>query len=231
MSFGGLTTALSDFGANLSGNWFTLASSSPSKPQAHSIFNGDNVDNGVHPLGGGDSSTNSTSTPSWIAVGLTITNAVNFIQFDAAFTDSNNAEGLLTVYWDTNQIGIVDERVASPDAQTYRFFLPNTVTNNVYVLGFRLDSFYNTSSSIMVTNVATGFVGTTTPLTLGISLTNTMPLLQLTGASNYNYLVETSSNLVDWVPTALLVNSNGMVLFLDSSETNSGTRFYRASML
>jgi hypothetical protein len=124
----------------------------------------------------------------------------------------------------------VDERVASLGLQTYRFFLPNTVTNNVYVLGFRLDSFDNTSSSITVTNVATGFIGITTPLTLGLTLTNNTPILQLTGASNYNYLVQTSTNLVDWTPTALLVNSNGTVLFPDSSATNSGTRFYRAVM-
>ena len=177
-----------------------------------------------------ENSTSSTNSPAWFAVGLTITNFVNFVQFDSEFTDSNNAEGLLTVYWDTNQIGTVDERVVSPGLQTYRFYLPNTVTNNVYVLGFRLDSFDNTSSSIMVTNVATGFIGITTPLTLGLTLTNSTPLLQLTGASNYNYLVQTSTNLVDWTPTALLVNSNGTVLFPDSSAANSSTRFYRAIM-
>ena len=222
LSFEGLATALSGSGANLSGNWFTLASSSSQvSPQGKIKFNGQPQDNAV---------TNSTGTTAWFAVGLTITNFVNFIQFDAMFTDSNNAEGLLTVYWDTNQIGTVDERVASPGLQTCRLFLPNTVTNSVYVLGFRLDSFNNTSSSIMVTNVATGFVGITTPLTLGISLTNAAPLLQLTGASNYNYLVETSTNLVGWTPTALLVNSNGTVLFSDSTATNSSMRFYRTTM-
>ena len=174
--------------------------------------------------------TSSTNAPAWFAVGLTVTNFVNFVQFDAAFTDSNNAEGLLTVYWDTNQIGTVDERVVSPGLQTHRFFLPNTVTTNVYVLGFRLDAFDNTSTSIAVTNVATGFVGITTPLTLGISLTNGTPLLRLTGAANYNYLVQTSTNLVKWTPIALLVNSNGTVLFPDLTATNSGTRFYRAVM-
>jgi len=153
---------------------------------------------------------------------------VNFVQFDAAFTDASAAEGLLTVYWDTNQIGTVDERVASAGLQTYRFFLPNAVTNGVYVLGFRLDSFDNTSSSITVTNVATGFVGITTPLTLSLTLTNSAPLLQLTGASNYNYLVQTSTNLVDWTPTALLVNTNGTAQFMDFAVTNSSARFYRA---
>ena len=174
--------------------------------------------------------TSSTNSPAWFAVGLTVTNFVNFVQFDAACTDSNNAEGLLTVYWDTNQIGTVDERVVSPGLQTHRFFLPNTVTTNVYVLGFRLDAFDNTATSIAVTNVVTGFVGITTPLTLGISFTNGTPLLQLTGAANYNYLVQTSTNLVNWTPTALLVNSNGTVLFPDSTATNSCTKFYRAVM-
>jgi hypothetical protein len=174
--------------------------------------------------------TNSTGTTAWLAASLTITNTVNFVQFDATFTDTNNAEGLLTVLWDTNQIGTVDERVVSPGLQTYRFFLPNTVTNCVYVLGFRLDSFDNTSSSIMVTNVATGFVGVTQPINLGLSLTNNTPLLQMTAATNFTYLIETSTNLVDWIPTALLLNTNGTAQFMDSAVTNSGARFYRAVM-
>jgi hypothetical protein len=176
------------------------------------------------------SSTNSIGTPSWIAVGLTITNAVNFIQFDAGFTDTNASEGLLTVYWNTNQIGTVDERVVNPGLQTYRFVLPGIVTNGIYTLGFRLDTFTNVASSVTVTNVATGFFGVTTPLTLGITLTNSTPILQLTSASNYNYLVESSINLVDWTPMALLMNSNGTVLFTDPASTNSGARFYRAVM-
>jgi len=61
----------------------------------------------------------------WLAVGLTVTNAINFVQFDAGFTDTNAAQGLLTVYWNTNQVGImVDERVAPTNLQTYRFTLP-----------------------------------------------------------------------------------------------------------
>ncbi|HEY5505609.1 MAG TPA: hypothetical protein VIK28_10670, partial [Sedimentisphaerales bacterium] len=203
---------------------FILTSGSPPLPLAHKNPGGVEV----HPLDAGGTSTNSTGTPSWLAVGLTITNAVNFVQFDAVFTDTNAAEGLLTVYWDTNQIGTVDERVVSPGLAMHRFFLPETVTNSVYVLGFRLDAFNDTSPSITITNVATGFAGVTQPLTLGITLTNNTPILQLTGASNYNYLVESSTNLVDWTPTALLVNTNGTAQFIDSAVTNSGARFYRA---
>ena len=179
---------------------------------------------GIHPL---DNS--QTNTPAWLAVGVTVTNAVNFVQFDAGFTDTNAAQGLLTVYWNTNQVGMVDERVAATNLQTYRFSLPGIVTNGLYTLSFRLDSFDN-SSSIAVTNVATGFVGVTQPITLGISLTNGTSLLQLTAATNFTYLIQSSTNLVNWTPTALLVNSNGTVLFPVPASTNSNAQFFRAVM-
>ncbi len=62
-----------------------------------------------------------------MAVDLTIT--VNFVQFDAAFAGTNAAEGLLTVYWNTNEISRVDERGASPGWQTGRLALPGNATN------------------------------------------------------------------------------------------------------
>ena len=170
-----------------------------------------------------------TNTPACLAVGLTVTNPVNFVQFEAAFADTNSAQGLLTVYWNTNQVGMVDERVATTNLHTYRFTLPGTVSSGLYTLSFRLDSFAN-SSSIAVTNVATGFVGVTQAITLGISLTNGAPLLQLTAATNFTYLIQSSTNLVDWTPTALLLNTNGTAQFLDSASTNSRARYYRAVM-
>lgn len=39
-----------------------------------------------------------------------ITNAVNFVQFDAGFASTNAAERLRTVYWNTQEIGMVDEQ-------------------------------------------------------------------------------------------------------------------------
>jgi pimeloyl-ACP methyl ester carboxylesterase len=208
--------ALSQAGATLIGN---------AGAELHSIWS-------ALPLvksGGIQPADNTANTPAWLAMGLTVTNAVNFVQFDAAFTDTNAAQGLLTVYWNTNQLGMVDERVAATNLQTYRFTLPNIVSSGLYTLSFRLDSFDN-SSSIAVTNVATGFVGVTNPITLGISFTNSRPMLQLTAATNFNYLVQSSTNLVDWTPTALLLNTNGTAQFIDSAVTNSGARFYRVTM-
>ena len=183
---------------------------------------------GVNFLGSGGASLTSDA-PAWLAVGVTVTNAVNVVQFDAGFTDTNAAQGLLTVYWNTNRVGMVDERVASPGSQTYRFALPSTVATGLYTLTLRLDSFEN-SSSIAVTNVATGFVGVTQPITLGISCTNGAPLVQLTAATNFTYLIQSSTNLVDWTPTALLLNINGTAQFTDFPVTNASARFYRAMM-
>lgn len=162
-------------------------------------------------------------------MGVALSNAVNFIQFETEFPGTNGAEGLLTVFWNTNQIGMVDERATSPGVQTNRFALPATVTNGLYTLSFRLDSFNGTASSITVTNVTTGFVGVEQPFTLAVvGSTNRIPTLKLTGAAGFNYLLQRSTNLVDWTPSALLLNTNGTVLFTDFSATNSAQRFYRA---
>ncbi|MCX6925887.1 MAG: immunoglobulin domain-containing protein, partial [Verrucomicrobia bacterium] len=178
---------------------------------------------GVHPKDVG--------TPAWLAVGVTITNNVNFVQFEAGFTDTNAAQGLLTVYWNTNQIGMLDERVALAGLQTYRFVLPATVSEGLYTLSFRLDVFTN-ASSIAITNVATGFVGISQPIRLDMLSvgSNNAPIVKLTAAPGYNYLMQSSTNLVNWIPTALLVNTNGTVLFADPAVTNSTARFYRAVM-
>lgn len=171
----------------------------------------------------------STNGPAWLAVAMAITNSVNFVQFDSEFTSTNGAEGLLTVYWNTNQIGMIDERVTSPGLQTNRFALPTVVTTGLYALSFRLDTFNGTASRITVTNVATGFAGVKEPITLAVvGSTNRTPTLKLTGAAGFNYLLQSSTNLVNWTPSALLLNTNGTVLFTDSSATNSSQRFYRA---
>jgi hypothetical protein len=179
---------------------------------------------GIRPSGSGMS----TNIPAWLAVGVVVTNTANFVQFDAMFTDTNSAEGLLSVYWNTNQVGIIDERISNSGLQTYRFTLPSAAGNGLYTLSFRLDSFNNTASGITVTNVSTGFAGVTQSILLGISFTNSAPVLQLTAATNFSYLIQSSSNLLQWTPTALLLATNGTAQFVDSGATNSRIRFYRA---
>ena len=171
---------------------------------------------------------NTVRSPAWLSLGITVTNLINFVSFDAQFTSATNAAGLLTVYWNTNEIGVADETVTTPGLQNYSFALPASYSSGNYVLGFRLDSFTNIVSSISITNVSLGFAGLTNTVTLGISRAGGSNQLSLTGPTNYNYLVESSSNLVDWIPVAIVPDTNGTALFPIPAATNSNAQFYRA---
>lgn len=182
----------------------------------------------ISPRNAKDWSTNTFGSPVWLSLGITVTNQINFVRFDARFTSATNSAGLLTVYWNTNEIGVADETVTTPGLQNYSFALPASYSSGNYVLGFRLDSFENIVSSISITNVTLGFAGLTNTVTLGINRAGGSNQLTLTGPTNYNYLVESSSNLVDWIPTAIVANTNGTVLFPIPAATNSNAQFYRA---
>ncbi|MCX6752002.1 MAG: SUMF1/EgtB/PvdO family nonheme iron enzyme [Candidatus Nomurabacteria bacterium] len=169
-------------------------------------------------------------TPAWLATVLNITDKINSVSFDAEFESAERAEGILSVYWDTNAIGTIDERVVVPGFRHYTYSIPLTVTNGTHTLGFRLDSFTDVISSVIVTNVALSFVGV--PDSFSLSFTGKdadgFTLLKLTGPSGFNYSVETSTNLIDWNTIAILVNTNGTVPFVDKQSSNSAARFYRA---
>jgi hypothetical protein len=55
-------------------------------------------------------------------------------------------------------------------------------------------------------------------------------LLFLSGFSNQNYLIEFSTNFVDWTPGAILNYSNGLMPWTDTSATNANQRFYRGRL-
>lgn len=177
-----------------------------------------------------DSFSLKTASPAWLAVPTVITNAVNFVSFEAQFASSNGAEGLLSVFWDTNAIGSIDERVTLTGSQAYTFQLPHTAANSVGLVGFRLDAFSTIPSLVTVTNVTLGFAGIREPFTLAVTdtLTSGALVLQLKGPAGFNYAVETSLNLADWNVIAVLVNTNGAVRFTVPLETNTAARFYRA---
>jgi len=160
---------------------------------------------------------------------LSVTNSVNFVSIDAEFLSATGAEGLLTVYWDTNTIGSIDERVIRSGIKSYSLGFPRTTDNSSHTLGFRLDPFTNIQSSINITNVVLGSVGVSRPFTLSTTSTpDGFRMLQLAGQAGFKYTIESSTNLSDWTPFAILVNTNGIVRFIDSTSTNATIRFYRA---
>src|SRR5207253_2587220 len=108
--------------------------------------------------------------PVWFSLEIILTNAVNFVSFELQFSSVTNASGLLTVYWNTNEVGMIDERFALPGFQRYTLEVTTTPTG---VLGFRLDTFVNEHSSAAITNINLGFAGFRDPLTLGAAINET----------------------------------------------------------
>jgi formylglycine-generating enzyme required for sulfatase activity len=170
-----------------------------------------------------------TGSPVWMAVVVPSTNTFNVLSFEAGFSSTTVAEGLLSVYWGTNLLGSVNERTVLPGVRQYSFPLTETVTGT-HLLGFRLDRFSPATSSVLVTNVSLGFVGVPSPFSLSFTgtYTNALPVIQLNGPAGYNYSVEASTNLIDWKIITILVNTNATVRFVDRESTNSTARFYRA---
>ncbi len=168
--------------------------------------------------------------PAWVSLGVAVTNLVNYVRFDASFMSVTGAQGLFSVYWGTNLLGALDERAADTGLQTYRFLLPESYTNGAYTLGFRLDAYTTTPSSLMLTNVMTGFLGITNPPALSVapSATNGPAQVTLTGATGFYSILQSSTDLTNWTPIAALVNSNGVVQFTDPGSTNQARRYYRA---
>lgn len=170
-----------------------------------------------------------TQSPVWIVVDVTVTNAVNMIFFDSSFLSEKGAEGILTVYLGTNIIGAIDEQITPKGYQTYTFMLPETVSGD-QALGFRLDTLSPVASTAAVTNAVFKFIGIKDPFSLSFVGFNSerQPLLKLTGPVGFNYTIESSINLIDWTPMAVIENTSGIVTF--AGVLSDDARFYRASV-
>lgn len=132
---------------------------------------------------------------------------------------------------DTNVIGSIDETAVAGGWQRYTFAFPNAYADTTHMLGFRIDPFTNIQSSVLVTNVFLGVSGPRQSFSLNATtaFTNSLRILQLQGESGFTYTVEASTNLTDWEISSFLLNTNGIVNFVDPESTNSPMRFYRAS--
>ena len=169
-----------------------------------------------------------SGSPAWVSTVVSSTNPVNLVSFNARFTSTNGAQGLVSVYWDDQVIGTIDERVTTTNHYSFRF--PNAAANSTHILGFRLDPFTNIQSVVTLTNILLNQIGVSQPfkLTPTINTTNGARVYELTGESGFDYHVQASTNLTDWTDVAILANTNGTVRFYEQGSTNYPRRFYRA---
>ena len=88
--------------------------------------------------------------------------------------------------------------------------------------------------SVVITNLAGIATSINAPLTVTqlqmaqpTFTTNHQFQITATGAPGGGYTLQTSSNLVDWLPLVTLVNTNGTIQYLDTANTNRPQLFYR----
>lgn len=81
------------------------------------------------------------------------THEVNWLEFDYKFTDPKGAEGLLTIQWDAKRIGDLDGRIQREGHVSFSGPVGKTYKDNIFDLGFRLDSFTKVPSSVIISNI------------------------------------------------------------------------------
>jgi hypothetical protein len=107
-----------------------------------------------------------TGSPVWIVSEINVNEPTNLLAFDAAFTSDSGAEGLFSVYWNNQLVAMIDERTATPELETYIFYLSSIYQPGSYSLALRLDSYTDVASSIEIDHVVTGFAAVPEPSSL-----------------------------------------------------------------
>jgi hypothetical protein len=75
--------------------------------------------------------------------------------------------------------------------------------------------------------VATVAVAVPVQVTAGIVMANSMPMFRLTGGAGRSYVIETSSNLSQWMPVHTNSSTFAPLQFFDAASPGSPQRFFR----
>jgi hypothetical protein len=96
-----------------------------------------------------------TASSSWMTAGIVVDQPINFLTLDAEFISGSGAEGYLSVFWDDEAIGTIDERYVHSGAREYLFGIVNSEPG-FHTLSFRLDPFTQVSSRVVLDDVRWG---------------------------------------------------------------------------
>jgi hypothetical protein len=73
--------------------------------------------------------------------------------------------------------------------------------------------------------------GTTPPATINTVRTeNGVPVFTFLGEIGKTYVLECSTDLVNWTPVAVVTNSSGAISHVDNEALNQEKRYYRARL-
>ncbi|MDP6634083.1 MAG: PEP-CTERM sorting domain-containing protein [Phycisphaerae bacterium] len=106
-----------------------------------------------------------TDLPVWMTTTVDIEEETNLLAFEADFISEEGAEGILQVFWDSELVATIDERMIGDEEETFLFTLSDVFASGTHTLSFRLDPSTAVDSSIVIDNITTGYlVGAFDPL-------------------------------------------------------------------
>ena len=96
----------------------------------------------------------SKNSKAWFASAISLNKGGAWaLEFDVDFVNGESAQGLVSVYLNTTQIGQVDGRVHFPDGDYPDYTFPLPVTGpGLFTLSFRLDTFADGNASATIKN-------------------------------------------------------------------------------
>ena len=100
-----------------------------------------------------------SSDSAWVNLQFTTALPTNFVQLNLDFMRQGENVGLLTAYFDGQEIGFADEGPYILDGADVTFYFGLQAEPGIHVLSFRLDDQAAGSSTIQVNSVATGWSG------------------------------------------------------------------------
>ena len=118
-----------------------------------------------------------TGSPVWTTSIIELATRRDYLSIEFAFEGGSGGEGLFAVYWDGMILGTFDERYVGTDREEYFFDLGGTGVPGPHSLSFRLDSYNDLTSKVVLDNVR--FAAQVVPLPA--SFTFLIPALGICG--------------------------------------------------
>jgi pimeloyl-ACP methyl ester carboxylesterase len=170
------------------------------------------------------------SSPVWVTLFLPIDGPVNRLRFKTEFSGQVNSRNLISLEWDNMPFAVFDEEAALEGPQQRSVMLPDVYATGEHKLSYRVDTFGAGGSSVSITEIELDFVGIVEPAPIRNMVVDGVEATLTWGTKlGFDYQVEGSNDLLEWLPEGGLVEGTGN----DSSLARPvvAKRFYRVRTL
>lgn len=107
----------------------------------------------------GNTMTLTSSSPAWVTVDITQETTINFLKMNIEFLGGGGDQDVIGVFWDGEKVATLTS-LREQRALSHTILLPETSSIESHQISIRLDSPTNTSRSVRISDIETGYSGT-----------------------------------------------------------------------